>query len=148
MFFSKDDLDSAQLRPMCNVSQQTDGAVLSPRKPSRRCIPSNEDEGPGAILAEGGATDDTLSQARTDTLFLFSKKKTLKDVALYWPNLLGYLRFLLVVVGLFVDLTQGQFRVNALLYVLSFYLDMWDGTLARYLNQTSTFGVGVGGSRG
>lgn len=68
------------------------------------------------------------------------KSKGFADVALYWPNLLDYVRLLLVLFGMLADISYQCYYLNAACYVLSVYLDMWDGTLARAMGQCSKFG--------
>lgn len=64
-----------------------------------------------------------------------SNKK--KQVLLYWPNVVDYIRLLLAV-GLF---SRWDHRMRpllfALLYIVGFILDGVDGVLARRLNQVS-----------
>lgn len=61
-------------------------------------------------------------------------------VALYVPNLLCYNRIVTAFVGLY--LSQNDYPVAALwTWILSSVLDLFDGMLARALNQTSKLGV-------
>ena len=60
-------------------------------------------------------------------------------VALYLPNILGYARILLAFWGLYKSFFDPVEAV--LLFILSASLDLFDGILARALNQTSAFGV-------
>lgn len=60
-------------------------------------------------------------------------------VALYIPNLLGYARIVLAFVGLQFASTKPETAVT--IWIVSAMLDLFDGLLARALNQTSSFGV-------
>jgi CDP-diacylglycerol--inositol 3-phosphatidyltransferase len=61
-------------------------------------------------------------------------------VALYVPNLLGYARIHLVFVGL--SYAQQQRAALAItIWIFSAFLDLFDGMLARKLNQCSKFGI-------
>eukprot|EP00934_Nitzschia_sp_Nitz4_P001716 Nitzschia sp. Nitz4//scaffold22_size323478//306168//306929//NITZ4_000592-RA/size323478-augustus-gene-0.217-mRNA-1//1//CDS//3329543192//1716//frame0 len=70
-----------------------------------------------------------------------SKQTTAHDVLLYVPNLIGYSRVLFTVGSLFLMMVSPQYWFLAtLLYIASFVGDLFDGLVARKLNQTSTFG--------
>lgn len=69
------------------------------------------------------------------------KGKTVSDVWLYIPNLLDYLRLILVLVGFVLGNYYQYYFLNSLFYVFSHFLDMIDGPAARYFNQCSNFGV-------
>lgn len=60
-------------------------------------------------------------------------------VPLYIPNLLGYTRILLAFVGL--NLSETNPGATVLIWILSASLDLFDGILARRLNQCSSLGV-------
>jgi phosphatidylglycerophosphate synthase len=61
-------------------------------------------------------------------------------VALYVPNLLGYARIHLAFVGL--SYAQQQRAALAItIWIFSAFLDLFDGMLARKLNQCSKFGI-------
>jgi CDP-diacylglycerol--inositol 3-phosphatidyltransferase len=60
-------------------------------------------------------------------------------VALYVPNVFGYLRVILSFVGLYVS-TTSPVRAVAI-WIASALLDLVDGPIARRLDQTSRFGV-------
>ena len=67
---------------------------------------------------------------------------TASDVLLYVPNLLGYVRVVLTVSSyalLLMDSSAYWFAAT-LLYLGSFVGDLFDGWMARKLNQTSSFG--------
>tara|TARA_R100001163_G_C5068178_1_gene208079 strand:+ start:4457 stop:5062 length:606 start_codon:yes stop_codon:yes gene_type:complete len=68
-------------------------------------------------------------------------EKNIKDVWFYWPNLLDYFRLVLVISGFLLDSYYELHVLNALLYIFSHFLDLYDGSLARYMNQCSKFGV-------
>ena len=60
-------------------------------------------------------------------------------VPLYIPNLLGYLRIALALIGLGLS---SNAPVTALwIWLIAAFLDLIDGMLARKLNQTSTLGI-------
>eukprot|EP00581_Thalassiosira_minuscula_P005554 CAMPEP_0183735082 /NCGR_PEP_ID=MMETSP0737-20130205/45618_1 /TAXON_ID=385413 /ORGANISM="Thalassiosira miniscula, Strain CCMP1093" /LENGTH=288 /DNA_ID=CAMNT_0025968733 /DNA_START=41 /DNA_END=904 /DNA_ORIENTATION=+ len=77
----------------------------------------------------------------------FEAKSVIKEtassswpVALYVPNLLGYLRIILSFWGL--NCAQQQRSNNALnIWIIASLLDLFDGLAARKLNQCSQFGV-------
>ena len=70
-----------------------------------------------------------------------SHKTTPENVLLYVPNLIGYARVLSTLASLTLMLTAPQHWVVAIaLYIGSFVGDLFDGLVARKLNQTSTFG--------
>jgi phosphatidylglycerophosphate synthase len=60
-------------------------------------------------------------------------------VVWYVPNLLGYARILLALVGLYLSSTNPV--TTSIVWLLSASLDLVDGIVARSLNQCSTFGV-------
>lgn len=60
-------------------------------------------------------------------------------VSLFLPNVLGYLRMIMAFVGLYYSSEQPTYAV--VIWVVSALLDLLDGPLARFLNQTSQFGV-------
>jgi CDP-diacylglycerol--inositol 3-phosphatidyltransferase len=68
-------------------------------------------------------------------------KKTQKteNVYLFAPNVIGYLRVLLLVASCFTMSTKPG--LTALLYLVSCGLDAVDGYAARYFNQVSKFGA-------
>ncbi|KAG5184766.1 phosphatidylinositol synthase [Tribonema minus] len=59
-------------------------------------------------------------------------------VFLYWPNMIGYSRIVLMVVSVRTALWRWQLSIGC--YLLSFALDGVDGMAARKLNQTSRLG--------
>ncbi|KAG7353269.1 CDP-alcohol phosphatidyltransferase [Nitzschia inconspicua] len=78
-----------------------------------------------------------MNSFRTTT----SSTTTADDVLLYVPNLIGYFRVVFTVTSLVLMLTLPQYWLLATaLYVGSFVGDLFDGLVARRLNQTSTFG--------
>ena len=60
-------------------------------------------------------------------------------IPLYVPNLLGYARILLAFVALYISPDHPITAVGV--WFLSGFLDLFDGMLARALNQCSSFGV-------
>jgi phosphatidylglycerophosphate synthase len=60
-------------------------------------------------------------------------------VALYVPNLLCYARIILAFVGLYISSTLPVRAVT--IWIVSASLDLFDGIIARWLGQTSRFGV-------
>ena len=70
-----------------------------------------------------------------------AKTTTPENVLLYVPNLIGYGRVITTLTSLTLMLAAPQYWVLAIaLYVGSFVGDLFDGLVARKLNQTSTFG--------
>ena len=61
------------------------------------------------------------------------------SVYLYVPNLIGYARVILALVGYGMALTDYRYTVGC--YLLSQLLDAADGYAARTLGQSSTFGA-------
>ena len=57
---------------------------------------------------------------------------TVSSILLNWPNIVGYIRFMLLLIFLATD------RIE--LYVVSYLLDAVDGYLARKFNQCTIFG--------
>ena len=99
---------------------------------------------------DGGAhndNDSTSSLDRSSLLNNDNKAKGVKEsslsswpVALYIPNLLGYLRIILSFLGLKHALQQKIH--NALgIWIAAASLDLIDGVAARSLNQCSQFGI-------
>jgi len=68
-------------------------------------------------------------------------KKTFFDVFYYLPNLLDFFRLYLVLTGFFLDNYFNLRVINAVFYVFSHFLDLYDGALAWYMNQCSKFGI-------
>jgi len=64
---------------------------------------------------------------------------TVPRVHLYLPNLLGYLRFILIVVSWKFALTDPLIFTG--IYTASYLISAIDGTLARLLKQCSFFGA-------
>jgi len=63
------------------------------------------------------------------------------DVLLYVPNLIGYSRVLFTSTSLVLMLSHSRlWWLATALYISSFVGDLFDGLVARRLNQTSTFG--------
>lgn len=60
-------------------------------------------------------------------------------IAFYIPNVLGYVRIMLALWGLSVSSSQPMVAVS--FWIVSASLDLFDGILARALNQTSSLGV-------
>ena len=61
------------------------------------------------------------------------------SVFLWVPNIIGYFRFLFLVLVLF---TYQEYPIlTVVLYATSQLLDMFDGMAARYFNQCSNFGA-------
>jgi phosphatidylglycerophosphate synthase len=66
---------------------------------------------------------------------------TANDVLLYIPNLIGYFRVFCTLAGLLLMMAYPNlWLIATLLYVSSFVGDLFDGLVARKLNQTSEFG--------
>ena len=61
------------------------------------------------------------------------------SIYLYVPNLIGYLRIVLVFLG--YGLALVDYRITVVSYMLSQLLDAADGYAARVLGQSSTFGA-------
>ena len=60
-------------------------------------------------------------------------------VFLYIPNIVGYFRVLLII--LFYVFFSKNNLISLIFYLISFILDVFDGYLARYMNQCSSFGA-------
>lgn len=60
-------------------------------------------------------------------------------VFLFVPNILGYIRYAIAFVTVFIYQTHPYLTVT--LFIFSFTLDTFDGILARKLNQCSEFGA-------
>jgi CDP-diacylglycerol--inositol 3-phosphatidyltransferase len=66
---------------------------------------------------------------------------TATDVLLFVPNLIGYFRILCTLSSFVLMLHMDQhWLIAIILYILSFAGDLFDGMVARKLNQTSTYG--------
>ena len=61
-------------------------------------------------------------------------------VLFYIPNILGYIRILLAFVGLYYSILQ-QPIIAIIIWILASVLDLLDGKIARWLQQTSQFGI-------
>jgi CDP-diacylglycerol--inositol 3-phosphatidyltransferase len=61
-------------------------------------------------------------------------------IYLYIPNLVDYLRLILIVISFYFYTSPILFII---LYSIAYFLDDLDGILARYLNQKSTFGATI-----
>lgn len=70
------------------------------------------------------------------------KETTAKDVLLFIPNLIGYMRVVATLVSfvLMIVSSHSFWWLAILLYVSSFVGDLLDGMAARKFNQCSTFG--------
>jgi hypothetical protein len=60
-------------------------------------------------------------------------KLTPNDVLLYYPNLIGYARFLFMLVAF--ALAKSNWKVSIISYLLAFVGDVVDGHVARAFNQ-------------
>lgn len=74
-----------------------------------------------------------------------SKTRTARDIVFYAPNLIGYARVALALssFGLMIisSATTGSlWKISMVLYLLAFTGDLFDGIVARKLNQTSGYG--------
>jgi phosphatidylglycerophosphate synthase len=65
--------------------------------------------------------------------------KRIADVSVYYANIIDYVRFVLLVAALFAG--AAHYLAAAVLYFTSQGLDYFDGKVARYLKQTSKFGI-------
>ena len=107
---------------------------------------SEEEESEEEILQSEGdddndeeLIDDTGAEEESESDYDDSSS-SLWPVALYIPNLLGYLRIILSFVGMNYALQNHQ--ASALnVWIVAALLDMVDGISARTLNQCSKFGV-------
>jgi CDP-diacylglycerol--inositol 3-phosphatidyltransferase len=61
-------------------------------------------------------------------------------VLLYIPNILGYIRIIFAFIGLYYSILQRPI-LAILIWICASVLDMFDGLLARKLQQTSQFGI-------
>lgn len=70
-----------------------------------------------------------------------NKATTAGDVLAYIPNLIGYLRILLTLLGIALMICRPRdWEVAILCYVASFAGDLFDGMAARRFDQCSAFG--------
>lgn len=58
---------------------------------------------------------------------------------LFVPNIIGYVRFILLAFFILYDIRE-EYYVAIACYFISIFLDEFDGRIARYLNQCSSFG--------
>jgi phosphatidylglycerophosphate synthase len=68
------------------------------------------------------------------------QRRQLPLVVFYLPNLLGYARIILSFLGLFFSSLQYSHRA-VITWILAAILDFLDGIVARWLHQTSSYGV-------
>ena len=61
-------------------------------------------------------------------------------VLLYVPNILGYIRIIFAFLGLYYSILQQPITA-IIIWILASVLDLFDGMLARLLQQTSQFGI-------
>ena len=61
-------------------------------------------------------------------------------VLLYVPNILGYLRIIFAFIGMYYSIVR-QPILAIFIWILASVLDLFDGKLARLLQQTSQFGI-------
>ncbi|XP_053992515.1 uncharacterized protein LOC128883803 isoform X2 [Hylaeus volcanicus] len=66
------------------------------------------------------------------------KKLRKKNVFLYYPNILGYIRIVLVFIALYSAFRS--WKTLCICYTISQLLDAADGVLARYFSQATVFG--------
>jgi len=64
-----------------------------------------------------------------------------KQVFIYYPNLIGYLRIILLLIAFYF--ATDNYLAFLFFYVLSFGLDVVDGYVARKFQQTSRFGAAL-----
>jgi CDP-diacylglycerol--inositol 3-phosphatidyltransferase len=64
-----------------------------------------------------------------------------KDVILYIPNIIGYIRVICAIVSYMIMIYIPHYwLLGIILYLLNFIGDLFDGLIARKLNQTSMYG--------
>ena len=63
-----------------------------------------------------------------------AKTTAAEDVLLFWPNLIGYSRVILMLA--FFGLAKVNWQYAIICYCLSFAGDVVDGYVARYFNQS------------
>lgn len=71
-----------------------------------------------------------------------TRKQTAKEtdnVFLYYPNIIGYLRVIFMMIAFYT--AQTSYVTTFTCYFLSFFGDVVDGYVARRFNQCSTFGA-------
>jgi CDP-diacylglycerol--inositol 3-phosphatidyltransferase len=68
-----------------------------------------------------------------------AKKTTAADVLLFYPNLIGYVRVLFMLLTFYFALSNWQ--VALVCYLLAFTGDVVDGHVARMFKQSSSFGA-------
>ncbi|MEN2497137.1 MAG: MCM DNA helicase complex subunit [Marteilia pararefringens] len=66
------------------------------------------------------------------------KSRRPRDILLYIPNIIGYVRLILFFISIYLIINKCFFGI--LIYSLAAYLDSWDGYYARKYNQTTLFG--------
>ena len=64
-------------------------------------------------------------------------------IATFVPNLIGYIRFILLLISPYFALSKDYWYVFAICYSLSYLLDAVDGHAARYFDQCSRFGAAL-----
>jgi CDP-diacylglycerol--inositol 3-phosphatidyltransferase len=62
-------------------------------------------------------------------------------VALYWPNIIGYVRVISGIASFFYAFEASTWPAFVYLYAFSYALDALDGVAARRFKQESTFGA-------
>lgn len=66
------------------------------------------------------------------------KPLTASDVLFFYPNIIGYMRFIFMVIAFYTAMSNWQVSVTC--YLLAFVGDVVDGYVARAFNQCSRFG--------
>eukprot|EP01067_Filipodium_phascolosomae_P006668 Filipodium_phascolosomae@DN495_c0_g1_i1.p1 len=75
------------------------------------------------------------------------KRDSSNVVYFYWPNIIGYVRVLLLLVGILIAPTEKEVHMGwrvplfISMYTVSQILDAFDGWVARKLNQATRFGA-------
>ena len=71
------------------------------------------------------------------------KQWTHMDVALFYPNLIGYARFASLAFSLVFALNKDQWYYFLLTFGMSYLLDMADGKAARHFDQCTKYGAAL-----
>ena len=70
-------------------------------------------------------------------------KVTELQVLFYVPNLIGYARFIFLMLSTYYAFSDSQWLLFPIFYLLAFILDAFDGMAARALNQCSRYGAAL-----
>lgn len=80
-----------------------------------------------------------MPKKMTDQDLFAREQQAVRNVLLYYPNLIGYARVALVLTSYY--LAETNWKASSCLYVVAFAGDAVDGHVARKFNQASRFGA-------